>query len=308
MKKLKTKTRVIFLSKYFLFYISKPRMTLQLANRRLSYHKTGTGSTTLLLIPGGPGLTTQSLAIIHRMLPEEEFTVISYNASGVGKNETAPFYKSVGAYARELKDVIDALNVSNLFLLGHSWGSAVLQEFLALYPEAELRGVILVNTFSTGEALAKSIQARAATLPAAFHERYAKALAQKDGDALDALIGEYWFSKYICRLPALPDDIASEVGGLRDTPMYYYFLGNNLLNIRGALLDWDRSSELTQIKVPTLIMSGEFDYASQHEMEALAKAIPRASLWYEKEVSHFAMYEKPEAFQGELLKFLRANA
>jgi|GEM_PF-6159844 len=282
-------------------------MNLALGDRLLNYKVTGRGTQSLLLLPGGPGFTYESLSIIHTMLSGYDIMVISYNPSGVGDNKTAPFYKSVSAYTHELDDVIKALNLQHVFLLGHSWGTAIVQEYLALYPNKVLNGVILVNMFSSGVALARAINARANDLPSSFQEQYRKALREGNGEALDACIGEHWFPKFICRMPELPQDIISAASHLRDTPAYYYYVGSNVFNLKGALLEWDRSENLTGIKIPTLIMSGEYDYSTKTEIEALTKAIPHAALWYESDVSHFPMYEKPDSFKAALIQFLKAN-
>jgi proline-specific peptidase len=280
-------------------------MVLSLADRKISYKKSGFGSTTVLLVAGGPGLTLDCLSIIHTMLPESEFTVISYNQSGTAANEGAPFYKSIARYAQELKEVLQALEIADAWLLGHSWGTAIVQEFLFQYPEVNLKGVVLVNPFSSGINLANAIKARVAQLPAAFHERQ-KLLSEKgDGDGLDALIGEYWFPRFVCRLEQLPTEILRSLGNLHETAMYYYYLGHDLTNLTGAIMQWNRTNVLKQIKIPALVMSGEFDYGSRADIEAIAHAIPRAEVWYEPGVSHFPMYEKPDSFQQALISFLR---
>jgi proline iminopeptidase len=280
-------------------------MLLSLADRKLTYKKSGFGATTVVLISGGPGFTIDCLSIIHTLLPENEFTVISYNQSGTAANENAPFYKSIQRYAQELLEVLQVLGVEEVYLLGHSWGTAIVQEFLFQYPEAKIRGVIMVNPFSSGANLVNAIKTRAAELPEAFHERR-KALSDKgDGDGLDGLIGEFWFSRFVCRLEQIPTDILSSLSNLHDTAMYYYFLGHDLMTLNGAIMQWNRSTELKQIKIPALVMSGEYDYSSRADIEAMARAIPKAEVWYEEGVSHFPMYEKPVEFQQSLISFLR---
>jgi len=280
-------------------------MLLTLADRKLLYKKSGHGPFTVVLVSGGPGLTIDCLSIIHTLLPEPEFTVISYNQSGTAANDQAPFYKSIQCYAQELKEVLNALGVAEAYLLGHSWGTAIVQEFLVQYPEVKLRGVILVNPYSSGENLARAIKARVTQLPAAFHEKRKVLVALGDGDGLDALIGEYWFSRFVCRLEQLPTDVLNSLSKLRETAMYYYYLGHDLTNLSGAILQWNRTEELRNIQIPTLIMSGEYDYGSRADMDKMVSTIPNATLWYEAGVSHFPMYEKPESFQQALISFLR---
>src|SRR5688572_19532551 len=128
-------------------------MHLTLGDRKLSFHQTGRGPTKVVLVHGGPGMTMESLQILHEMLLEDEFTVLSYNQSGSAGNENAPFYKSVKGYADELRDVLGATGFQRCLLIGHSWGTAVVQEFLACHDAGSLLGVVLICPFSSGDSL-----------------------------------------------------------------------------------------------------------------------------------------------------------
>jgi len=282
-------------------------MHLQLGSRSLDYKLTGKGATTIVLVPGGPGLTLDSLSILHTILPENEFTVISYNPSGVGKNETAPFYKSIKGYARELKEIIEALKVDKPFLFGHSFGCVIVQEFLVEYPTSTLSGVVFCNVFSSGEDLKNALKKRSQTLPAIFQEGYNTACEKNDGDEIDSLLGQYWYPSFVCRTSEFPNDVLMSTRFLRESAMYYYYLGHDILNISGAITNWNRFDNLSKILVPTLVMSGEFDYLNKIEIEKIINEIPKASLWYESDVSHFPMYEKTDLFKTALLDFLRFN-
>ncbi len=278
-------------------------MLLTLGSRKLKYKKTGHGSIPIILLHGGLGLTCESLSIIHDLLPPEQFTVYSYYQSGCANNENAPFYKSVKAYADELNEIIKQLKILRPFVLGHSWGGIILQEFLVHYPDA-LRGAILSNTFSSGYLLRSFLQNRAEELPEAFHQKRKAAIALGDGDALDAALGEYWFPKFICRVNPLPQEILLDLGPMRNSAISYYFVGADLLDLNGALLNWDRTAALKKIAVPVLVMSGEFDYGSRKDFDSMLKAIPNAKGWYEAGVSHFSMYDNPETYKKGILDFL----
>src|SRR5690348_11399259 len=116
---------------------------ISIGTRKLPYKKTGYGITPVLLVPGGPGFTRDYFSIVHQSLPESEFTVVSYNPSGTAETESAPFYASVAEFATEVKGVLDQLNLNDAFLLGHSWGTAVVQEMLIQHPALRVKGIIL---------------------------------------------------------------------------------------------------------------------------------------------------------------------
>lgn len=281
-------------------------MLLSINERSLYYKKTGRGSIAIVLVHGGPGLTLDSLAIIHDLLPEEEYTVISYNQSGSANNENAPKYNTTQQYAEELHEVIQALEIKNPFLFGHSWGGAIVQEFLWRFPTYKIRGIILSNSFPSGKKLKRAIQKRIDELPNEFRLHRKKCLEENDGAAYQALLGEWWMPTFVCRKSPMPNDIATSLASLAPE-VYTHFVGADLLNISGALLDWDRTNELGNISIPTLVMSGGYDYPSRNDFNDMVKNIPNATRWYDEETSHFPMYENPLSYKDALITFMKSN-
>lgn len=280
-------------------------MLLTVNERSLLYNKTGNGTIPVVLLHGGPGLTLDCLKTIHELLPEEVFTVISYNQSGSAHNQHAPFYTSIEEYAEELHTVLQYFKLEKPFLLGHSWGGAIIQEYLVHYPDEKLAGAILVNTFSSGKKLAETIKARAANLPAIFHEKREKFLSAGDAQSYSALLGEYWLPIHMCRLNPIPEDIIASLSVMA-ADMGAYYLGD-LLDLSGALVKWDRTEALSNISIPTLVMSGEYDYPSKDDFDEMVKRIPNAQTWFEKETSHFPMYEQPALFKNAIITFMKEH-
>ena len=62
--------------------------------------------------------------------------------------------------------------------------------------------------------------------------------------------------------------------------------------------------ELGSIKAKTLICAGEHDVVRKDHSEALARAVPKASLWIVPGASHGVMQEKPAEVNTKVLGFL----
>jgi pimeloyl-ACP methyl ester carboxylesterase len=80
--------------------------------------------------------------------------------------------------------------------------------------------------------------------------------------------------------------------------------------VAGALLGMadrpDRTAELAQVRVPTLILTGAEDHLIPvQESEALAGAIPGAELAVLPRAGHLVAFEQPEAFNDRLAAWLR---
>ncbi len=63
-------------------------------------------------------------------------------------------------------------------------------------------------------------------------------------------------------------------------------------------------AELHSIRAKTLICAGEHDVVRREHTEALARAIPGATLWIVPGASHGAMLEQPELVNARVLEFL----
>jgi pimeloyl-ACP methyl ester carboxylesterase len=76
-----------------------------------------------------------------------------------------------------------------------------------------------------------------------------------------------------------------------------------------CLVTFDRQAALPQIRVPTLLVGGEFDrVAAPAVMKQMAAAIPRARYAELAGIGHLVNLEAPDAFDALLIDFLREPA
>jgi pimeloyl-ACP methyl ester carboxylesterase len=73
-----------------------------------------------------------------------QYRVIVPDLPGHGRSEGQPL-DSAYAYAVWLEDFCHALNLSSFFLMGHSFGGAIIQEYARCHPH-KVRGMVLVGT------------------------------------------------------------------------------------------------------------------------------------------------------------------
>lgn len=277
--------------------------SIKVGDRHISYRITGSGNTTVVMLHGGPGLGMDSLEIIHEHLAGIQVRVLSYNQSGSGDGN--PYYKSIQQYALELNELLSALQLKNVILLGHSFGTAIVQEYLCLYPKAPVVGIVLVNGFSSGKDMVEAIHKRVATLPDEFHLKRKQLLTDGDGDGYDALLFQYWLPQFVCRLNPLPPAVVKGLLTNREAAVSYYFVGKDVLSVDGIILHWNRKNNLKDIKVPTLLISGPYDYQDNEAFLKMAEQIPGAVTSFLDNTSHFPMYESPEEFNRALVEFVK---
>src|SRR6266536_276299 len=120
--------------------------TLSLHGDDVRYVKAGNGPV-LVLLHGILG-SRRSWAELISLL-EQDFTVIAPDLLGHGDSAKPRGDYSLGAHAGRLRDLLDALEVERVTLVGHSLGGGVAMQFVWLFPQRCER-LVLVSSGGLG--------------------------------------------------------------------------------------------------------------------------------------------------------------
>ncbi len=205
------------------------------------------------------------------------FNLLIIDLPGHGKSE-GKGYRSITEYTDFVKDFTNTLSLEKLILVGHSMGGGIAQVFAVDYPESVLACVLV----ATGARL-----------------RVAK-------ETLSAVKNNYEIFCEVAPTRAFagssPEELKTRFReGLRRTnqDVSYWDLM--------ACDEFDIMNELGEIKVPTLIISGEEDILTPVKYgEYLSQKISNSKLHVINGVGHFMMQEKPDDFNRVLLEFLNS--
>ncbi len=203
------------------------------------------------------------------------FKVIAWDAPGYGRSSDPAGKPSMRFYAECLHGLLDSLSCRSVFLLGHSTGGVIAQEFYRLYPE-RVRALILSDTRYMGSnaTLAERLRMIRTMTPAQVAAERAPKLLSKS--ASTELIRE-------------AESIMSEVR----RPGYEF--------AAIALAESDTRDVLRSLRVPALLIWGAED-----EITPLWQERPGAArLEVIAGAGHLCYAEKPEEFNTIVMKFLR---
>jgi 3-oxoadipate enol-lactonase / 4-carboxymuconolactone decarboxylase len=218
---------------------------------------------------------------VGNLLPH--FQILRYDTRGHGASETTAGEYSIEMLGKDILALTDKLEISQFAFCGLSLGGAIGQWVAAHAPE-RVTHLVLANTSPQ-------------FVPRANWETRMAAVA-KDGMSavVDVAMQRFFSSETLAKQNP-------HVASIRSV-----FLGTDPVGYLGccaALRDMEHRAILRQIKVPTLVISGNRDVATpwSGHGERLAQEIPGAKAVH-LAAAHLSNLERPRSFTTALLEFL----
>jgi 3-oxoadipate enol-lactonase len=261
----------------------------------------GSGPTVLMLhgISGGH----LSFAPQVETLACHGYRAVAWDMPGYGYSSPVEPY-TFKALAQACVNLIDALvgerdpapgqaPGGSVTLVGHSMGGMVAQEVVARRPDKVSRLVLC----GTSAAFARRNDGQAA--PAWARQFVAQRTAPLDAGQTMAEMAQQLVPQMVGP-GSLPEGVRLAEHCMAGVPAATY------RRALDCLLSFDRQAALSEIRVPTLLVAGEFDRVSPPAvMQHMARAIPRSRYAELSGVGHLMNLEAPDAFDALLLEFLR---
>jgi proline-specific peptidase len=271
---------------------------------RVWYRSVGSGGIPLLLLHGGPGAGHDYLEPLETLAADRP--VIFYDQLGCGRSERpdSPALWRLERFVAEVAQLRQALGLSHIHLLGHSWGGWLALEYLLGQP-AGVVSVVLASTSASVPEVVTEIQKLKAQLP-----RELLVMMSSYEEAGDYVHPEYqaavmeFYKGYLCRLDVWPDCLMRSVGNIDGNQVYLTMNGPNEFTTIGNLKDWERRDRLHEICVPTLITVGGHDEVPLACAQTLQHGIRGSELAVFDRSAHMAMLEETDAYVGRLADFL----
>ena len=120
----------------------------------IHYRVTGEGAETLVLINGvGDDLEGWSMQVGDFVAAG--YRVITFDNRGSGRSSHPPGMYTSAMMAADIKALVDALDLPPFHLAGVSLGGLIAQEYALAHP-ADLRTVVLANTYATPDAYTRA--------------------------------------------------------------------------------------------------------------------------------------------------------
>lgn len=250
---------------------------------KLYYEQAGTGEVVVLI----HGFTLSTAMWDDQFIPlAQQFKVVRYDMRGFGQSAvptTQPY-----THFEDLKALLEALNISQAYLVGLSKGGAVALDFALTYPEQVL-GLVLIDTVLGGFSWSAEgsqrdglvwQEARLGGIPA----------AKKSWLAHPLFVPAY-------RQP----QVAHKLEQIIEAYSGWHFINPN----PEQGLEPPAAGRLSQLTMPILAIAGEEDTPDFLKITALiSQQTPHVRQVVLPKVGHMANMEAPQKVNQAILEFL----
>lgn len=283
---------------------------LTLANGFHLFTRTvGEGDVKLLCVHGGPGSNHEEFENFGEQLAKYGVQVSMYDQLGSFYSDQPDFtkpenqkYLTLDYYLSELEEVRQELGLDNFYLLGHSWGGLLAQEYALKYGD-HLKGVVVMSMIDNIEEYTVHINQLREKTFSKFEVDYMKDVEEHERFA-DPKYQELVAQLYRIYVNRHPQRAPQHLVETMATPVYNHFQGNNEFVMVGTLNGWDRRADIHNITVPTLITFGDHDTMPLATAERMHKQIPHSRLVLTPDGGHCHSIDNPTAFFSTLGEFL----
>jgi proline iminopeptidase len=268
----------------------------------------------VLLLHGGPGATHDYFEAFDSFLPAAGIEYYYYDQLGSGRSDRPEddALWDLDRFVDEVDQVREALGLGadNLVLLGHSWGGILAMEY-ALRHQDRLKAVVISNMMSSAPAYSR--YANEVLLPQVDADQLAEIRAIEANRDFGnprymELLVESYYVHHILRMPPeqWPEPVNFAFANINQ-PCYIKMQGPSELGMwpEATLAEWDRTEDLVNITIPSLVLGGRYDTMDPTFLEMMGEKLPNGSAFICPEGSHMALYDDQEAYFGALLGFLQ---
>jgi proline iminopeptidase len=266
----------------------------------------------VLLLHGGPGATHEYFEACDSFFPAAGIEYYYYDQLGSTYSDQPddPDLWEVPRFVDEVEQVRRALGLdrSNFYLYGQSWGGALAIEY-ALKHGHHLKALVISNMMSSipaYNAYARDVLMRTMDQDTLAEIKRLEAAGAFEDPRYMELLMQHHYVHHVLRMPpdAWPDPVVRTFAHINQA-IYVSMQGPSELGASGKLVDWDRTADLPNIAVPTLVIGARHDTMDPGYMEMMANKIPRGTYLDCPNGSHLAMYDDQVTYFEGLINFIR---
>jgi L-proline amide hydrolase len=262
--------------------------------------ETESGKLPVLCLHGGPGGAHDYIEPLLGLAATGRRTAV-YDQIGCGRSPARGLDWTVELFVEEVDAVREALGLDRLHLFGSSWGGLLAMEYALTQPDG-LAGLVLASSPASIPQWVEETARLRAQLPAEVQETLDRheAAGTVHDEAYAAACMEF-YKRHVCRVWPFPEYVQRSFDQIGE--VYETMNGPSEFHVVGTLREWNIVGRLGEIRVPTLVVSGEHDEATPMINRTVAERIPAAESVILEGCSHMAHVERTDEYLALLDRF-----
>lgn len=269
------------------------------------YHISGEGSKTpLILLHGGPGGTSYYLNPLSAL--SDERPLVFFDQPGCGRssaiNDTNLL--SIDFFVEQLEHLRATLGITQFYLYGQSWGTALGMEYYLKYPQ-HVKAIIFSSPLLSTPLWLKDAAVLIESMPDSTRSVISQ--CEASGDYSSPLYNQAimdYYKLYVAHKQPWSADVDSAFAHF-GTFVYNFMWGPSEFNSTGILKNYDCTEKLNRISVPVLYICGEYDEARPETVKHYQQLTPGSEFEIIKGAAHLTMHDNPEADIAAIRDFLK---
>ena len=259
---------------------------------RLYWTEWGSGAPVLFL--NSAGMSTQMWDYQFTALAEQGLRCLSYDHRGHGRSECPSQGYDYNTFADDVDSVIQALDLQNLTLIGHSMACGVIARYLSRHGSSRVTRAVFIGTTTP-------FMRKTADNPNGVPDEAAAALRNAWRQDYPKWVSDNTAPFFVPETsPALMRTLALRLASWKP------YLA---ITLNKAVVETDLREDLRKMSVPTLLIHGDRDVSAPLEITGrpTAALIPGSRLEIYAGAPHGLMYTHMDRLHADLLNFIRAT-
>ena len=258
------------------------------------YRIIGDGDKTpILLLHGGPGVPSFYLNPLSALAKDRP--VIFFDQLGCGRSEkiTDTTLMTVDNFVEQVQEVKKSLGINNFYLYGQSWGTMLGIDYYLKHP-AGIKAIIFSSPAFNIHMWLSDADTLITLLPDSIQNSIRINEENKTYDSPDYQKAvKVYYEHFLARKLPWSSDIDSAFMLIGEN-VYKYMGGPSEFTMTGTLKDYDRTNKISEIKVPTLFITGEYDEARPSTVKYYQSLLPGSKFELIENAGHMTMQDNPE--------------
>ncbi len=266
-------------------HITGSDLPIYINDTLIRYDDKGIGDLPIIFVHGFP-IDKQMWLPQMQVLSRSKRT-IAYDIRGYGKSEAGVEMPSIGLYADDLINFMDALEIEKAIVCGLSMGGNILINAAVLCPD-RFAALILCDT----QCIADSPEIKDSR-----NKMLTKIIAGKKTEFAEEFLNKMFCKESLDHKQDVVDRVRKVILATSSV---------SITGTLGALANRpEMCSHLDKISIPTLVICGEYDTVTPlGQSELIFKNIENAKMHVLKRAGHLSNLEQPEEFNQLILQFI----